>query len=127
MSAEVRDDIVAALIASLVDGRAHRDIVRQATPAEKLAAARRLAENALAADSGPADLLTLGYRDLVQLGVQGHSLLWLCDQLSPLWAGRPETALSDVLKTINPDRLDYLAAELCRGGVHALCRTEHGT
>jgi len=65
----------------------------------------------------PPTLLSLTYREIMTRGWQGRALLALADELAPIWASRPDTPLSDVCKTLPPDRLTRISAELRRIGL----------
>jgi hypothetical protein len=65
-------------------------------------------------------LLDLNLYELIARGRRGHAHIWLAEQLSPTWAPRPETPLSDVIKPERRERLAHLARELHDVGIRDL-------
>jgi hypothetical protein len=119
--AVIRPEVVGLLVqgvAGRMDGAEFAAVVDQASADEQRSAARVLAR---AAVEGPSDeppgLLSLSYREVTHLGLQGVALMWLADQLAPSWAAHPDEPMGNVLKVIPADRLAYLRAELARVGL----------
>lgn len=127
-------DVVMRLTSVLTDPglteaqRAEEAARLDATQAERAAAGRLLAADAVAIlrelgmiDAPPPSLLDLTYRQVLALArahaVTAHALVWLADELSPLWASEPTRTLADVAKVLTPQRLEYLRAELGVAGI----------
>jgi hypothetical protein len=130
---QIRPDVVDRVRRELdeVDERVVDEKLRiigesELTRAEKLAIALLHAHSAVESlrDAEvlrePPSLLELDYRALIATGARGMRLLWLADQLSPVWASRPDTALSTVLKTERSDRIAWFARELRKVGIFDL-------
>jgi hypothetical protein len=135
MTHQIRPEVIDRVRAELaeVDEHVVEEKLRiigssELTRAEKLAIALLHAHSAVESlrDAEvlrePPSLLERNYRELAESGrielKRGHGLLWLLDQLGPLWASRPERTLADVLKIERPRRVAYLARELRHAGIH---------
>jgi hypothetical protein len=114
-------DVVALLISGIageVDQAGFDAAVEASSEADRLQAARQLAT---AARSKATPILSLNRTELLLMSVAvfraAHGLAWLADVLGPTWASWPDKPLTDILKIIPRERIEYLRAELAAVGV----------